>query len=287
VKPPRFAYAVPESLDETVGLLGAQGDDAALLAGGQSLVPMLNFRFGAPGLIIDINRVAGIDGVAVEGSELRIGALVRHTQLIRSPIVQERCSLLQTAARSIGHPAIRNRGTIGGSLAHADPAAELPAVVAALGGRVELTSREGRREVAYAEFALGPMMTSKRPDEMLTSVILPVLGSRVFGFHEIARRSGDFAHAGAVAVLDIEGRVVREAWLGLFGVEAVPRRLMLVEAALAGAELARVAELALAALHGEALDLQDAPGLPAAYRGHLASVALTNALAAAVSEVHA
>jgi aerobic carbon-monoxide dehydrogenase medium subunit len=284
VKPPRFAYTAPESLDEALDTLVEHEGDTAILAGGQSLMPALNFRLGAPAVIVDINRVAGLGEVSVAGGTIRIGALVRHTELAGSDELGGRCPVFVHAARQIGHAAIRNRGTIGGSLAHGDPAAELPGVVAALGGSVELTSRAGMRAVPFEEFTLGPLMTTKRPDELISAVTVPDGAWDGWGFHEIARRAGDFALAGSVVALQFSGGVVSAARIGLFGVEPVPRRLRDVEDALTGAELHRVAGLAAAAVADEQLDVAASRAGQEDYRRHLAHVAVAKAVSDASRE---
>ena len=162
MKPPLLSYVAATSLEEAVDLLDKHDGEAALLAGGQSLMPMLNFRIGAPSVIVDINAVPGLDRIEVADGELHIGALVRHADLLRSDIIDEHFPVLLAAVRAIGHGPIRNRGTVGGSLAHADPAAEIPACVATVSGHVKLYSARGERLVAFDEFALGPMMTTRR-----------------------------------------------------------------------------------------------------------------------------
>ena len=251
MKPPRFAYAAPTSLDEAIGLLGAGAD---VLAGGQSLVPELSFRDRRPDLLVDINRIPGLDGIEAVDGGLRIGALVRHAALERSALVRERCPLLARVVRFIAHPPVRNRGTVCGSIANAHPAAELAAVLAATGGTVELRSRAGERTVPYHRFVRGPFATARRPDELVTAVHVPAHAAG--GFHEITRREREYALAGAVALPD--GRIA------LFGVEGAPRRL----------EAAERAYPDLDAIARAVGDEVSADG----YRRHLAAVAVTRAV---------
>jgi CO/xanthine dehydrogenase FAD-binding subunit len=241
VKPPPFEYAAPSSLEEALGLL--HGDDQAVaLAGGQSLVPLLNFRLARPATVVDLNRIEALSGLYVSGGTLRIGALTRQAALERSAAVAQGWPLLLDAVRMVGHPAIRNRGTVGGSVAHADPRAELPAVMIALDARFHLRSLAGARTVPAGEFFVGPMWTALAPGELLTEIEVPPLpaGART-AFTEHARTHGDFAIAGAAAVVaDGEG-----ARVALLGAGPVATRAGSAERALgAGADPAEVAALA-------------------------------------------
>jgi carbon-monoxide dehydrogenase medium subunit len=201
VKPAPFRYARAGSLAEATALLAAAPADTKVLAGGQSLVPMLNMRLLRPAVLVDLNglrELAGIEPTAEGG--LRIGALTRHAELMASPAVRERAPLLAEAARHVGHAAIRNQGTLGGSVAHADPAAELPAALVALEARLHAAGPRGPRIIAAGEFFRGLFATALAPDEILTAVELPA-PPIAWGFAEIARRPGDFALAGVVAVV--------------------------------------------------------------------------------------
>jgi carbon-monoxide dehydrogenase medium subunit len=282
MKPPVFEYAAPESVAETVALLEHNAGSAAILAGGQSLVPALNFRLGAPSILVDINGVEGLGVIEPEGDALRIGAMARHRDAIVSPLVCERCPLFAAAVRHIGHAPIRNRGTVGGSVAHADPAAEIPAVLAALGGTIELTSPRGSRTTRIEEYVLGPYFTTKMPDELVTAIRLPP-GGAAWGFHEIARRPGDFALAGAVAILETDADVVRGARVALFGTEPAPRRVPEIEEALSGASRVDAAATAADATRAAELEIFDDPQVAADYRRELAAVAVGRAVADAVS----
>ena len=170
MKPPRFDYLVPTSLDEALALLGQHGEEAKVLAGGQSLVPLLNFRLVRPAHLVDLNEIRGLDQIRADDGHLVIGAMARQRAVETSTLIRERCPLLAEAMPQIGHVQIRNRGTFGGSLAHADPAAELPAVVAALGGEIVLQSARGRRRLSADQFFVGYLTTAAEPTELLVEV---------------------------------------------------------------------------------------------------------------------
>ena len=216
MKPPPFDYAAPETLDEALALLAEHGYGAKLLAGGQSLVPLLNFRLASPAMLIDLNRIGGLGEVAADGDGgLRLGAMVRHRRLERDPEVAQRAPLLALTAPFIAHPQIRNRGTVGGSLAHADPAAELPAVAVALDARFRLVRAGGERWVAARDFFVGLLATDLAADEILVEVALPPAPPRTgWSFQEVARRHGDYAQVGVAArvTLDGGGAVRARAW---------------------------------------------------------------------------
>jgi CO/xanthine dehydrogenase FAD-binding subunit len=240
VKPAPFDYAAPVTVSEALALLD---EDSRPLAGGQSLVPMLNFRLARPALLVDLERVAGLDHIEARGGALRIGAMARQAAIERSPVIAEGWPLLREAVRLVGHPQIRARGTVGGSVAHADPKAELPVALSALGARFHVRSTTGARTLAAAELFLGPLTTALAPDELLVEIEVPAppAGAR-YAFAEHARTHGDFAVAGA-AVVHAPGH----AAIALLGAEPVPVRPQDAEAALAGgASAAEVAELAAA-----------------------------------------
>ena len=239
MKPPPFAYEAPASVEEALPLLGL---DSTVLAGGQSLVPLLNLRLAQPELIVDINGVAELDYIHAEHGPLRIGAMTRQVTLERSELVRQRWPLLSKAIRLVGHVQIRSRGTVGGSVAHADPAAELPVALTALGARIHLRSPGGTRTVDASEFFLGPLHTVREPDELLVEIEVPEpeegTGS---GFAEHARTHGDFATAGAAAVVAPGG----SAGIVLLGAGPAPVRAEAAERALAaGAEPREAAALA-------------------------------------------
>ena len=275
MKPAPFEYHRPASLAETFDLLDRYGDDGRILAGGQSLVPTLNMRLVTPRAVIDINRLPGLDAIHATPEGLTIGALVRHEALERSALVAEHASLIAAAVPHVGHAAIRARGTLGGSLALADPAAELPACAVALQATIRVTGRRGGRDIAAADFFRGIYTTALEPGEIVTAIAVPraVAGWR-WGFEELARRHGDFALAGLAAGVRLEGAAVAEASLVFFGVGTKPVRARAAEAALIG----RRADADALAAAGRALDgALDPPGDihgSPALRRHLARVLL-------------
>jgi CO/xanthine dehydrogenase FAD-binding subunit len=227
VKPARFDYLAPASVEDALPLLGL---DTAVLAGGQSLVPLLNLRLAQPELVVDVNGIAELDYISAGEGALRIGALARQAALERSDIVRRRWPLLHKAVGFVGHQQIRTRGTVGGSVAHADPAAELPTALLALGARLHLRSPRGARTLDSSDFFLGPLHTARESDELLVEVEVPEqpegAGS---GFAEHAPTHGDFATAGAAAVI-APGR----AAIAMLGAGPVPARAEAAERALAG-----------------------------------------------------
>ena len=236
MKPPPFEYAAPRKTDEALGLLAQHGDRAKVLAGGQSLLPLLNFRLAQPEVLIDVNRVAELAYVRPGDGGLAIGALTRQHALERSEAVRTRLPIVAEACRLIGHLPIRHRGTLGGSLAHADPASELPAVMVALEAEMTASRVGGRRTLTAEQFFTGIFTTSLAPDELLTEVRVPGLPRRTgSAFMEIARRAGDFALVGVAALvtLDDDGRVTR-ARLALCGAGPTPIRAREAERALVG-----------------------------------------------------
>ncbi|GAA3088178.1 FAD binding domain-containing protein [Streptosporangium carneum] len=211
MKPPPFDYHAPGSVAEALETLAEAGEHGKVLAGGQSLIPMLNMRLAAPGHIVDVNRLAELATVSVESDGVRVGALARHAQVERAEQVAAAQPLLRQALRLVAHPVIRNRGTVVGSLVHADPAAELPAVLILLGGSVRLARPGATRDVPAAGFFTGPLESALRPGELAVSALFPTLPPRSgTAFHEVSRRHGDYAVAGVAALvrLDDDLRVV-------------------------------------------------------------------------------
>ncbi len=236
MKPAPLEYKRARDLDHALELLAEYAEGAKPVAGGQSLIPLLNLRLARPVLLIDINDLS-LDQVQVDGESLLTGALVRHRVVATDPEIRGTNGLLQEAARFIGHTAIRNRGTLGGSVAHADPAAEMPLVAVACDATMLLQSSSGAREVAAADYFVGPFMTSMEPDELLVGVRWPVLGANTsWGFSEIAERSGDFATAAAAVVLR-GGADPLSARVAVTGVSGSPTRLDEVETALDSRDL--------------------------------------------------
>lgn len=270
MKPSPFSYAAPSSVAEAVDLLAGAGDDAKILAGGQSLIPMLNMRLARPTVLVDINGVTELDYLRRDQEGLHIGALTRHVSVERSEIVRRHWPVLHEAAEWIAHPQIRSRGTIGGSVCHADAHAELPSVFAALDARFQVQSATGTRVVPWSDFFLGPFETILGPDEVLTEIMVPSLPPHTgSAFREYAHRRGDFALAGAAAVLLTDGsRRCTSARLSLLGASATPHRAHQVEGFLAGKDLDpdaidHAADLAVAdiephgGIHGEARFITD------------------------------
>jgi carbon-monoxide dehydrogenase medium subunit len=246
VKPAPFTYHAPESLDEACALLAQHADEAKVLAGGQSLVPMLALRLTRFDHLIDVNRVASLQGVERENGTLVVGAGTRQRVMERDPAVADAVPLLARATPLVGHFQIRNRGTVGGSLAHADPASEYPAVALALEAELEIASASGRRRVPAADFFTGTWTTAIADDEMLVAARFPVWdGPAGFAIEEVARRHGDFALAGAACAVGIGERGA----LALFGVGSTPVRVAEADDALrAGAPPADVAEVVAQAI---------------------------------------
>ena len=222
MKPAKFDYYAPTTQDEALELLGQHGYDAKVLAGGQSLMPMMNLRLARPAVVVDINRVEGLSGIASDDGGVTIGAMTRQRQIERSSEVAERFPVISAAIPHIAHFQIRNRGTIGGSLAHSDPAAEIPALCLALNAEVTAASGSGERTIAASDFSLGLLTTALEPEELLTQVRLPSLdgeGEWRWGFREVCRRDGDFALCGAITLIRLDGNnVCQEARIAMFGV---------------------------------------------------------------------
>ncbi len=285
MKPAPFAYHRPETLEETVRLLAELApQDGRVLAGGQSLVPIMNFRLARPAHLIDINTVAGLDRLAVEEGVLRIGARVRHAAFERPVEPGPLGVMLARVARHIGHDPIRLRGTFCGSLAHADPAAEWGLVAATLDAELIALSHSGTRRLLAGGFFQGVMTTALHPDELLAEARLPLLPARArCGFAEFSRRAGDFAMARALAVLEIEAGVIAAARLGVGGAEAAPRRIAAAEAALYGEKPGEEVFRAAAAAAAAAIDPLADPQIEAPYRRELVAAMVARALRQAVS----
>jgi len=267
VKPAPFAYKKARSLEEAVALLG-EHRDARLLAGGQSLIATLNMRLSSPNLLIDINGISGLDGIASKAGRVEIGALTRHAAAERSDTIAKHAPLIARAMPHIGHAAIRNRGTLGGSIAFADPAAELPACLLALDGEVDATGPKGKRTIKAADFFKGLFETALGPQDVLTAIRVPAAtkDTRV-GFAELARRHGDYAIVGLAASARADGKGLADVRLAFFGVGATPVRARKAEAALASGNV----DAAVTALD---LDPQDDVQATSATKKHLAGVLL-------------
>jgi len=240
VIPASFAYARPDSVDEAVALLAGQDGDAKLLAGGQSLIPLLKLRLVVPAVVVDIGRLRELAGVRDEGDHLAVGALTPHHDLARDPLVREHAPLLAHAAGQVGDPQVRHRGTLGGSLAHADPAGDLPAVLLAYEGTLIARGQQGERAIPVTDFFTGFLESSLAPDEVLCEVRVPKLGPVGWSFQKFTRRAIDWATVGVAAL-----RGPELARVGLVSMGSTPLRARAVEARLGeGASAAEAAELA-------------------------------------------
>ncbi|NKB58439.1 MAG: xanthine dehydrogenase family protein subunit M [Alphaproteobacteria bacterium] len=279
MKAPDFAYLRPNTLEEAVAALGRFGDDARILAGGQTLMALQNFRMASAEILFDINWIPGLSDIHEEPDCLVIGSLVRYAGLEASSLIERDAPLLSEAVGHIAHPAVRNRGTIGGSLALGDPAAEMPACMLALNAEMVLCDANGERRVPADEFFLGLYETTLRPDEILTAVRIPkARPSQCYAFDEVARRRGDFALAGLAIAGKAEGSALHSVRLAYFGVAdrpvlAVSAMAMLEGQSLTAELIDRVREAAI----GE-LDPPDDPATPAAYRRHLGGVLVARLL---------
>ncbi|MEJ8836968.1 FAD binding domain-containing protein [Ramlibacter sp. AN1133] len=277
-----FDYVKVGSVDEALALLARHGDDARILAGGQTLLATLNMRLSEPALLVDITGIAGLRGIERRGERLHIGALATHSEIEASALVAEAAPLLCAAAPHIGHRAIRNAGTWGGSLAYADPAAEWPCCLLALDGVLTLRGPAGERRVAAADFFRDLYTTDLRPDELLLGADVPIAtAADWFGFDELARRHGDYAVAGLAVAARFQGAVAQQVRLAFLGMGATPLRARRTEALLAGKPLTTATvEIALASLKAELDPVADLHHASATKR-HLASVLARRLLAAA------
>ncbi len=275
MKPAAFEYFRPSSLDEALALLAEHGGDAKPLAGGQSLIPAMNFRLATPAVLVDLNGISELSYINSDAGDIRIGGMTRQRTVERSAVVSDRVPLIAETMPHIAHPAIRNRGTIGGSLAHADPAAELPAVMLALNARFTVRSQAGAREVEADDFFMGLFTTAVQPGELLTDIRVPPSPSHSgFAFQEISRRHGDFALVGVAAVVSLDaGGNCADARIALLSVGDRPMRAVEAAKTLMGQRPS--AELIAAAADTAATRDIDPSGdihASARYRRHLAKV---------------
>jgi aerobic carbon-monoxide dehydrogenase medium subunit len=280
MKPAAFKYIAAATLNDALSLKAKYGDDARFLAGGQSLVPMLNFRVAQPSVVIDLNALSQLSGITQENGALRVGALTRYRTLERDPVVAEALPLVCEALPHIAHPQIRNRGTLGGNLAHADPASELPAIVLALDGRLRAQSASGERWIAARDFFVGPLTTALHADEMLVDIELPAHTKRSgHCFMEVARRRGDFALMGiAVSLtLGVFGRC-NHARLALCGAGDTPIDVSAAAAGLIGHSVDAAAIDQVAASVQTAIDPRGNVHASKGFQRHLAGVLVKRAL---------
>ena len=314
MKAPNFQYFKPATLEHALAFLGEHAEGAMPLAGGQSLLPGLNMRIAAPRFLVDIGSLPELKGIRLDRSQVRIGAATRHCEVLESPLIATHLPLLQEALQLVGHVAIRNRGTFGGSMAQADPAAELPACAVALDATILLASARGRREVKASSFFTGTMSTLRQPDELITEIALPIpTRGSVCAIMELSRRHGDFALAGVVARVAFDtcgssekpvvqsshsqghGEVspglsaspyrIRDAHFAYFGCATAARPASRVMGWLEGRALPLTESGALAALVAADIDPTDSPGCSAATRRHLA-VVLTNRILETLRQRH-
>ncbi len=281
MKPNRFDYHHPATVEECVALLTEHGDDAKPLAGGQSLVPLMNLRLAAPAVLVDLNGIAELSYVSDEGDTLAIGAMTRHRTVAGDETVRAANPLLAHAASLIGYPAIRVRGTIGGSLSHADPVSELPCVAVALGAEFVIAGAEGRRTLPASDFFQGYFTTAMQPGELLVEVRFPHVGGATgWGFAELARKAGDYAVVAVAAAVTVRGGTIESARIGLAGIDERPVTAATAEEALRGAP-ATAESVAAAAAAISAQVTADAVR-DASFASHVAGVlgrrALTDAL---------
>src|SRR6516165_11742827 len=273
MKARNFRYIRPSSLDQACRILAEGGGDAVPVAGGQSLLAGLNMRLSAPKLLVDIGDLKELTGQSYEGGAVRLGALTRHAELLGSQVIQKHAPLLVRAAAHIGHVAIRNRGTLGGSLAYADPAAELPACAVALGAKIELGSRKGARSVQAEDFFKGLFETDLRPGELILSVNFPVMQNRnAMGFAELARRHGDFALVGLAAVSTMRNERIAQARIVYFGCVDRARLAQSVSAAVEGLTTPVPNAAAFESAIRSDLAPDETPGLRADTKLHVAAV---------------
>jgi carbon-monoxide dehydrogenase medium subunit len=282
MKPAAFDYVIADSIDMAVASLADGGGDAKIIAGGQSLVPMLNFRLLRPSVLIDINRIGDMAFIEEAGKKIRVGALTRHYQLETSPVIARHLPVLASAMTHVAHLAIRNRGTIGGSLSHADPAAELPMMALLLDAELHIASASGKRTIAARDFFVGALTVDLARDDIVTEIVLPKLPPKTgWGFEEVARRSGDFALAAVAATLTLSAGVISQARIALTGVGATPVRAAEAEALLVGQALEpglidRIIDAVRAAIEPDT-DLHASSD----YRRHLGGVLAGRAVSAA------
>ena len=282
MKPAKFDYHCPVTLDEAAAILARYNGEARVLAGGQSLVPMMNFRLATPAAIIDLNRIPGLAAIAAADGVIAIGAMARQRQLEFSPTIREHLPLLREALRWVGHLPTRTRGTIGGSIAHADPAAEIPMILQALAGEVVVRGPQGERSIAAPHIFLGPLTTALNPDEILIEVRFPVMPPRAgHAIEEFARRKGDFAIAAITVMVVQDGERCTTARLATAGIGPVPVRLGEAEGILEERGLGDAAIAAAAQRAAELVEPMSDHNASADFRRHLTGVLTRRAVAKA------
>src|SRR5918994_1489535 len=280
--PLAFDYEVAESVDHAIDLLGQHGDEAKLLAGGHSLLPIMKLRLAAPAVLVDLGRVEGLKYVRDEGDHIAIGAMTRHTDVEHDGLLQEQCGLLAYTTSLVGDPQVRHRGTIGGSLAHGDAASDLPSALLALEGTFVVKGSGGERTVAAADFFEDYLQTALAPDEVLTEIRVPKLGQNAsWSYKKFNRRAQDWAVVGAAAVVERSNGSISSARIGLTNMGSTPLRATAAESALSGADASSVAEATSSADEGTSPSSDIAAS--AEYRRHLARVLTRRAVEEALS----
>jgi aerobic carbon-monoxide dehydrogenase medium subunit len=269
--PLAFDYEVAESVDHAIDLLGQHGDEAKLLAGGHSLLPIMKLRLAAPAVLVDLGRVEELQYVRDEGDHIAIGAMTRHTDVEHNPLLQEQCGLLSYTASLVGDPQVRHRGTIGGSISHGDAASDLPSALLALEGTFVIKGPGGERTVAAGDFFEDYLQTALAPDEVLTEIRVPKLGPNTgWSYKKFNRRAQDWAVVGVAAVVEKSNGSISSARIGLTNMGSTPLRATATEGALSGADTSSVAEAASSAAEGTSPASDIAAS--AEYRRHLARV---------------
>lgn len=282
--PSRFRYEAPHSLDEAISLLRDGGDYVKVLAGGQSLVPMLAFRVASPSLLVDLRKLAELRRITIAPDGITLGAMVRWRDILDDARLRKAHPLLVAAIEHVAHYQIRNRGTVGGSIAHADPAAEMPGIVVTCEAKIAVVGKSGARVIDAANFFQGPLMTALKPDEIITEIRLPAWpAKRRFGFQEFARRRGDFALAAAMLFYDEEGDKARNAHVGAIGVADQPLRLPAVEQVLNGNKIDDAIIAKAEAAASASVDPHDDIHAGGAYRKALIGVMVERALKSAAA----
>ena len=286
MKPAPFEYHAPDTVSDAVALLREFGDEAKVLAGGQSLVPIMALRLAQFDHVVDLNRVPELQGIERQNGTVRVGAMTRQAVIEGDATMADAVPLMARATPFIGHFQIRNRGTLGGSLAHADPAAEYPAVALALDAEFEVANASGSRTVAASEFFVSTFITSLEVDDVLSAIHFPVWNGRCgFAVEEVARRFGDFALTGAACAVELDGddRVVR-AGIGMFAMGSTPLRARQAEAALAGSSVADVDLEEIGRMAADETEPPDDIHASAAYRRSVGAVVVARALGTAIAE---
>lgn len=285
--PPAFDYVAPRSVGEAISLLSSLGEDAKLLAGGHSLLPMMKLRFAQPGTLIDINRIPELRGISEDGGVIRIGAMTTETELINSRLLQDRLPLLPEAAKLIADPQVRNRGTIGGDIAHGDPGNDHPAIAMALDATFVLQGPNGERQVQAVDFFHGTYMTELAENEILTAILIqPFASGTGYCYQKLKRKTGDWATAGAAVVLRLSGGVVTHARIGLTNVAPTALRATAAEAALMGQALTTATLDAVVKAVRDACDPAEDLRGDAEYKTAMAGEMTRRAILAAASRCH-